>query len=230
MEKKTAIGIAVLTVVVLLIIYATARARNKETMYASGTNKMLYQLGSAGWAVAGPCCTTQVVKGPDGRIYGINDNKNIVSTLPGPGDTWFRTYYAGGNQDYQAIALAYSPDGTIYHVGTNHKVYKKQPGGIFSDWDELPSSCCVDSIAFSPSGVLYGMNSEGNVYKKFPVDGNWNGPIAATSRAGLKYLSFDPETALFYAVDTQGQPYSTPDLERTAWSKAGAMGPITSVT
>jgi hypothetical protein len=107
-------------------------------------------------------------------------------------------------------------------------VYRKLPGGVFSGWEDIPNSCCVNSITFGPSDEMLGINSAGNVYKY--INGKWDGPIAAMSMPNLSGLSYSPATKLYYALTSRGQVLTMPAGGKWTPLAPDSPVPLTSVT
>ena len=223
MEGKTivlaVIIVVIVSVVVVLVSGGTPRATLKKfesapispVIWASGADKMLYRLTPTGWQLSGPCCVTNIAYNPiDKRIYGVTEKGLIQSMVPSPASSWFRAFY--DNNNYDAKSIAFDSYGVPWHVSPNtHKIYSKDPGGVFSGWKENPDSCCVDYMTFNPSGGILGMSSEGKVYA-LTSEGSkvsWS-EIKAMSLPGVKSLTYSPATKTYYTISSRGQILTMP--------------------
>jgi hypothetical protein len=128
--------------------------------------------------IPGSCCENDIAFSPDGSVaVMIGTGDKVLWSAPGTnlsGDSPANN----PNQWEYCKAVAISPQGQVFHVGTDNSLYMKDSYLTLKTtlWKSVANSCCVKSISFAPDGTLVGVGTDGQLYTKTPNNdygGNW---------------------------------------------------------
>ena len=124
--------------------------------------------------ISGSCCVLGVAMGEDGTIIGIGTDNTLFSKSSLTSD-WEHT---STNEWLSSICIA--PDGSIFCVGSNSNVYKKNSykNLLDQEWVDM-GSCCVKAITVAPDGTFIGVGTDNNLYSKpsyTDLSVGWSGP------------------------------------------------------
>jgi hypothetical protein len=147
-------------------------------LLASNKDQNILQKSSynSNWTepIAGSCCVMGVAMGQDGTVVGVGMDNTLFSKAS-LNSGWEHT---ATGEWISSICIA--PDGSIFCIGSNSNVYKKNSYKNLLDqqWVDL-GSCCVKAITIAPDGTFIGVGTDNNLYSKpsyTDLSVGWTGP------------------------------------------------------
>jgi hypothetical protein len=126
--------------------------------------------------ISGSCCVLGVAMGQDGTVVGVGTDYTLWSKASLTSG-WEHTASSNGEW-ISSICIA--PDGSIFCIGSNSNVYKKNSYKNLVDqqWVDM-GSCCVKAITIAPDGTFIGVGMDNNLYSKTSytdLSTAWKGP------------------------------------------------------
>ena len=148
-------------------LYATNK--NNEIIYKNNWSDSIW-LGTNG-----SCCVLGAAMGQDGTIVGIGTDGTLFSK-PNLNGTWTQTASNGE----KCFAITISPDGSVFVIGSDNNVDKKNSYQTLSseNWQGM-GSCCVKAITIAPDGTFIGVGMDDQLYSKASykdLTTSWQGP------------------------------------------------------
>ena len=141
-------------------LYATNK--DNEIIYKNNWSDS----GWGGWGTnATTCCVIGAAMGQNGAIVGVGGD-NILYSKASINDEWQRTPSTAGEW---VSAVAIAPDGSIFVIGSNHAIYKKNSYQNLpsQDWQYLgDNTCCVKAITIAPDGTFIGVSMDDQLFTK----------------------------------------------------------------
>jgi PAN domain len=129
------------------------------------------------------CCNIGVAQGQDGTLIGVGTDHTLWSNYTS--DVNSNHYQTASPSEWIAQAgVAIAPDGSIFVVGYDNFVYKKNSyKNLTSQWwqrmDTGWSTCCVKAITIAPDGTFIGVGTDNQLWTKpsyKDLSAPWIGP------------------------------------------------------
>jgi hypothetical protein len=122
----------------------------------------------------GPFSMVRPAVGPDGSIYAVDVNGNLVAVAPDGTVRWSASE-AGG------VGVDVGPDGTIY-TGNENWIKAYNPNGSLKwTFTQSPRAHVFHDVAVGPDGHIYGLASSG--MGVFSLDDTPSGPVVRWTNA-----------------------------------------------
>lgn len=131
-------------------------------------------------ALVNSCCIIDLAVSYDGQYGVVVDTANQLwsgTMTTFMNQTGF-TPAVNPNQSEYCRAVAISPQGQVFVVGSDNFLYMKDSYLTLKTtlWRQVPSSCCLISLSFAPDGTMIGVGTDKQLYTKSPNNGyteNW---------------------------------------------------------
>lgn len=132
-------------------------------------------------AIPGSCCEKGISISPDGKfIVMIGAYDNQLYGCPLDGFITGAPHYLENNPNQWEYckAVAISPQGQVFVVGSDSSLYMKDSYLTLKTtlWKYVSGSCCLIALSFAPDGTLVGVGTDGQLWTKQPDNGytgNW---------------------------------------------------------
>jgi len=167
------------------------------------------------------CCNIGVAQGQDGTLIGVGTDHTLWSNYTS--DINSNHYKTASPSEWIAQAgVAIAPDGSIFVVGYDNFVYKKNsyknlPSQTWQRMDTGWNTCCVKSITIAPDGTFIGVGTDDQLYSKTNYKdlstqwiGHYNPPsccvVSITTVANPNYNVANYNTSTQPNYNVQQQP------------------------
>jgi NADH:ubiquinone oxidoreductase subunit 3 (subunit A) len=157
---------------------------NGNTLYGVNKQNLIIAKNTSwdqsNWEYGSDCCITSAAMGQDSTIVGVGmDHKLWSEKWDSYG--WTQTSYPS-NEWVQPAGVAIAPDGSLFYVGYDNHVYKKNSYLNLTSQDYQymgDNTCCVKAITIAPDGTFIGLGTDNQLYTKpsyKDLTPGWTGP------------------------------------------------------
>ena len=200
-----------------------------KTIYGTNSNNdMIYKTSwdAPSWAFHssyGKGKFQGVAACPDGSLLGVGMDKTLYMINPDGNWSSVKTSVNDGESE---VSVAVAPDGSVFVVGGNAEVYKKNSYQNLpsQSWQYQSGGCCIIATTIAPDGTFIGIGTDDQLYTKdsyTDLTTGWKGPY--TSSCCVRGITTVPIPRTTKLVSTRSQTY---------WGsgQAGSQGVYTNVT